>query len=67
MERVIDEAGKYMPVICMDSDAPGSKRICYIGTDNVAAGRAMGEALKEVLLDPSECADSPSAESPAGR
>jgi ribose transport system substrate-binding protein len=47
LARVLDEAGKYMPVICMDSDAPRSHRLCYIGTDNVAAGRAMGDALKK--------------------
>jgi ribose transport system substrate-binding protein len=28
-----------IPVICVDSDVPGSKRVLYIGTDNVNAGR----------------------------
>jgi ribose transport system substrate-binding protein len=28
-----------IPVICVDADVPGSKRILYIGTDNVKAGR----------------------------
>ena len=32
-----------------DSDAPDSKRSCYIGTDNVAAGRMAGEELKKAL------------------
>jgi ribose transport system substrate-binding protein len=49
MGRLLDEASEYMPVICQDSDAPNSKRICYIGTDNVAAGRAAGKALKGAL------------------
>src|SRR6266571_3870479 len=54
LSRVLVDAGKYMPVICMDSDAPNSRRICYIGTDNVAAGRAMGEALKKALPEGGE-------------
>jgi ribose transport system substrate-binding protein len=32
-----------------DSDAPQSKRIAYIGTDNVAAGRQAGEEIKKAL------------------
>jgi ribose transport system substrate-binding protein len=38
-------------LICHDSDAPDSKRECYIGTDNVAAGRMAGEEVKKVLPD----------------
>ncbi len=56
LARVLVDAGKYMPVICMDSDAPNSRRICYIGTDNVAAGRAMGEELKKALPEGGEVA-----------
>ena len=26
-------------LVCHDSDAPASKRVCYIGTDNVAESR----------------------------
>jgi ribose transport system substrate-binding protein len=36
-------------VITQDSDAPKSNRVCYIGTDNVAAGRQAGELVKEAL------------------
>jgi ribose transport system substrate-binding protein len=36
-------------LICHDSDAPASKRVCYIGTDNVAAGVQAGQMIKEVL------------------
>jgi ribose transport system substrate-binding protein len=32
-----------------DSDAPGSGRVAYIGTDNVAAGRQAGEEIKKAL------------------
>ncbi|MBU6411481.1 MAG: sugar-binding protein, partial [Verrucomicrobia bacterium] len=35
--------------ITTDSDAPGSKRVCYIGTDNVAAGRQVGQLIKEAI------------------
>ncbi|HMP02908.1 MAG TPA: sugar-binding protein [Gemmatales bacterium] len=39
-----------IPLICSDSDLPeGSKRLCYVGTDNFAAGRAAGELLKQAL------------------
>lgn len=38
-------------LICVDSDAPDSKRVCYIGTDNVAAGRQAGQLIKEALPD----------------
>ena len=36
-------------VVTQDSDAPNSNRVCYVGTDNVAAGRQAGELLKEAL------------------
>ena len=45
----IDELASKITVITCDSDIPGSKRKCYIGTDNVAAGRQAGEMIKEVL------------------
>ncbi len=36
-------------LICHDSDAPASKRVCYIGTDNTAAGVEAGRMIKEAL------------------
>ena len=36
-------------VFTQDSDAPKSERACYIGTDNVAAGRQAGALIKEAL------------------
>ncbi len=41
------EAGT--PVICFDSDAPKSKRLCYIGTNNFDAGKAAGEAALKLF------------------
>jgi ribose transport system substrate-binding protein len=38
-----------IPVVCVDSDAPESKRILFIGTDNVSAGRASGRRMAEIL------------------
>src|ERR1035438_9252050 len=34
-------------LICCDSDAADSKRVCYIGTDNEAAGAHAGQRLEE--------------------
>ncbi|MFM2293795.1 MAG: hypothetical protein RLZZ350_208 [Verrucomicrobiota bacterium] len=36
-------------LICHDSDAPKSKRVCYIGTDNTLAGAEAGKLIKEAL------------------
>jgi ribose transport system substrate-binding protein len=46
---ILDELCEKITVITCDSDIPGSKRLCYLGTDNVAAGRQAGEMIKEVL------------------
>jgi ribose transport system substrate-binding protein len=47
--QLINDAAKQVLVITQDSDAPQSNRACYVGTDNVAAGRQEGELIKEVL------------------
>jgi ribose transport system substrate-binding protein len=36
-------------LICHDSDAADSKRVCYIGTDNFAAGVEAGKLIKEAI------------------
>ncbi len=36
-------------LVCIDSDAQNSQRACYIGTDNVAAGRQAADLLKAAL------------------
>jgi ribose transport system substrate-binding protein len=38
-----------VPVITLDSDVPGSKRLCFIGTGNHAAGVAGAKALAEAV------------------
>lgn len=40
---------KDMKVITVDSDAPDSDRLYYIGTDNIAAGEQAGQLLAEAL------------------
>ena len=49
--QLINDTAKKTLVITQDSDAPGSDRTLYIGTDNVAAGRQAGELIKEALPD----------------
>jgi|SRR5579862_5759702 len=51
MTRELNKAAEKMNVICQDSDAPKSNRIAYIGTNNVVAGKELGEALKKLLPD----------------
>ena len=46
---MINDVSKKVLVITQDSDAPQSDRACYIGTDNIAAGRQAGELIKEAL------------------
>jgi ribose transport system substrate-binding protein len=38
-----------IPVICLDSDAPDSKRVMFIGTDNFRAGQESGKRIAELL------------------
>jgi len=47
---VIDAAiDKGIPVITFDSDAPKSKRLAYIGTNNYDAGKAAGEEVVKLF------------------
>jgi len=47
--QMLNQAAAQALVITQDSDAPNSERACYIGTDNVAAGRQAGGLIKEAL------------------
>ena len=51
MTPLLDRVAAKMPVICHDSDAPKSKRISYVGTNNTEAGRAAGAAALKALGD----------------
>src|SRR5215203_3720363 len=46
---MLNRAASQTLVVTQDSDAPTSNRICYIGTDNVEAGRQAGQLVKEAL------------------
>ena len=45
----INRAAKKTLVFTQDSDAPSSNRVCYIGTNNVDAGRQAGKIVKKAL------------------
>ncbi|MDX1933036.1 MAG: sugar-binding protein [Capsulimonadales bacterium] len=47
--QMLNEAAKKTLVVTQDSDAPESERLCYVGTDNVAAGKQAGDLIKEAL------------------
>jgi len=49
--EALDKVASQALLITHDSDAPKSKRVCYIGTDNVAAGVQAGKLIKEALPD----------------
>jgi ribose transport system substrate-binding protein len=46
---MLNDVAQKAVVFTQDSDAPDSKRECYVGTDNVAAGRQAGALIKEAL------------------
>jgi len=46
---MLNRAASQTLVVTQDSDAPTSNRLCYIGTDNVAAGKQAGQLVKEAL------------------
>ena len=47
--QMLNRVASQTLVVTQDSDAPNSNRVCYVGTDNVAAGRQAGDLLKEAL------------------
>jgi len=59
----IDKAADLgIPIVCMDTDVPDSKRLCFVGTNNFNFGKLVGDELARVcneeggvlvqLLDP---------------
>jgi ribose transport system substrate-binding protein len=47
--QLLNDVAKQTLVFTHDSDAPNSDRACYVGTDNVAAGRQAAALIKEAL------------------
>ena len=54
MTALLDQVAERTLLITHDSDAPASKRLAYIGTDNVAAGRAAGAEIAKALPEGGE-------------
>jgi ribose transport system substrate-binding protein len=48
-QDVLDEIAARTRLITHDSDAPESRRLCYVGMDNYEAGRMCGELVKEAM------------------
>ncbi|WP_340022849.1 substrate-binding domain-containing protein [Paenibacillus sp. FSL K6-1096] len=42
-------AAQGIPVVCFESDSPGSKRDAYIGADNRATGEVIGQTVARLL------------------
>jgi ribose transport system substrate-binding protein len=51
MTGTFDKVAAKMPLVTHDSDAPKSKRNVYVGTNNVEAGRAAGNAAIAALKE----------------
>ena len=47
--RTLDSAARSLNLICVDSDAPKSNRLMYIGTMNYNAGLLMGKEIVKLL------------------
>jgi ribose transport system substrate-binding protein len=48
---VLAEVAAKTTLVTFDSDSPVSRRLCFVGTDNYAAGRRAGEAVRRALPD----------------
>lgn len=50
VRRTIDEfAGEHIPVVTLNCDIQGSKRICFIGPDALQSGRVAAGLMAEIL------------------
>lgn len=49
MTTLLDQVASRALLVTHDSDAPKSRRLCYIGVDNYAAGRMCGQLVAEAL------------------
>jgi ribose transport system substrate-binding protein len=46
---VLSEVATDHTLVTFDSDSPQSSRLCFVGTDNYAAGRMCGQKVREAL------------------
>lgn len=49
MTALLDQVAARTVLITHDSDAPASKRLCYVGMDNYDAGRLCGKLVAEAI------------------
>jgi ribose transport system substrate-binding protein len=49
MTALLDKVAARTVLITHDSDAPKSKRLCYVGMDNYDAGRLCGQLVEEAM------------------
>ena len=50
-EEINKAIAQGIPVICVDADVPGSRRVMYIGTDNVKAGQDSLRRMAALLFN----------------
>jgi ribose transport system substrate-binding protein len=51
MTALLDKVAGRALLVTHDSDAPKSKRLCYVGMDNYDAGRLCGQLVEQALPD----------------
>jgi len=51
---VLYDVAAVTTLVTLDSDSPVSKRLCYVGTDNYAAGRLCGQYVRRALPEGGE-------------
>ena len=47
--ELINNAADKVPLVTIDSDAPDSKRLFFLGTENYQAGRELGKLIKKSM------------------
>lgn len=52
--NLLADVATAMTLVTFDSDSPVSRRLCFVGTDNYAAGRMVGEAVQAAVPDGGE-------------
>jgi ribose transport system substrate-binding protein len=50
-QEYLDKIAGKVKLLTVDNDAPDTRRVCYIGTDNYEGGKAVGRLVKEALPD----------------
>ena len=49
--EMVNGVADKLPLITIDSDAPDSKRLFFLGTENYQAGRELGKLIKKSMPD----------------